>query len=310
MVDASSPADGAPARRDAGPVDASARPGDAGPPPTLHIRELAGPGPWTRLEPSLAVTSEGIVFVTDGRNIYSIADGAASVYLAEEEIQRVHGATVVHVTSLALDPEGSVYALDTGGEAVLYVSDGPHRLSLFATTLRTPDGHGFPSQIAVDTPGEVLLLRERDGLVRVRADEVTRIYSADQLGGVDDCGALAFAARGGVFYYLGGCPGDPILIGTTAGGSLSTLMTEARAEAIFDNPYAVFGSLAARHSSGAVLNAGRGFLRVLDDGSYQIIRTEPSLSMFAPFAAQFPMAADAFDQIYLMAEGRIYRFER
>lgn len=267
------------------------------------ITELGPAYSWSR---AFAVTGEGMVFVTSGRVVDTLVDGARADYLREADLRPLAGGARIDIASLAIGPDGQLYLLDRGAAENIYVSEAPHRVAFFADAV----SDGFvATMIAVGLPGEALLLRG-GGLLRVRPDGATLVYSEDDLLRTF-CDRQWLAARGERVYWAPGCQcldsacdRRHLYLGDVGGGPLQMLLDAERVDAVLgpERNHSALGGVAPHRAGGAIVNAGRALLCVDDEGRFAEIPTIPPFDQ----AWGAPIALDDSDRIYVLGATAVF----
>jgi hypothetical protein len=232
------------------------------------------------LERTIAVDSSGVVYVTDGDQVYSIENGIPSVYISEAEFP-------------ATPYTGSISYLDVGPDDRLYilrlldilVSSAPGEASVHFDELR--GGRNFlPHQIGVESADRILLVTLYDGLFAVTADDVTEVHPDDTFHGGNNCGSEDFQVDGTHFYYLPGCNssiGHTVFSGPLDGSPMGALIEGAKVEEALDNPDVPSiiswtpSGMSPHPEGGLVVNFEASLVRVFSDGSFRRIRGAPEL---------------------------------
>ena len=264
---------------------------------------------WKGLVHTSAIDSTGRLFVSAGKVIYAIKDGAPSVYLTNDELKIPASDDLPIVASLDVGPDDRLYILDGGPPNNILVSHGPHDVALHLAV--ASESLTWPDHIGVETPDRVLLVTSEGGLYEVTVGGTKQIYASSAFLNAKGCGVRDFAVtQNGYFYYLPGCTNSPILGGTTEGGGVDLLVTLAD---LNENYAWWFGAVAHHPKGGAIVNL-TGTAYYLDaSGKPTELSMYPAMTTIKETGYDFPL----FDGrpievgpdgvIYLIGADRIYR---
>jgi hypothetical protein len=273
---------------------------------------LVGPTMWTQLINSAAVDSRERIYVSDGENVYAVDGGNPSLYLSQADLMVVGGNLPPRIQSLDVGPDGRLYLL-VGSSLV--VSTASHQAAVQRDLSSL-----IAMWIGVVDNDNVLVLDYPDaGIYRVTASAVTLLYSGAQVQGASDCSSQSLAAqRDGVFAYLPGCNGSPLISGKLDGSGIGILlMSELSPRFYADN----FNSVTRSPSGGFVLsvenNAGtwnEGLIKIDEKGNWSPIDTQPPTWDYVQSVGgdvytmhSRPVLAGPGGAIYIVSPDSIYR---
>lgn len=272
---------------------------------------------WTYLERTVAIDSNDVIYLTDGEQVYAVAERTDSVYLSTAEIEEVVGAGFVHIKSLDVGSDDRLYILNDphGQPEAILASSGRGDVAVHSEDFEL--GNGIPHQIGVESPERILLVTLYDGLFALTDGNATEVYPESEFHGGTNCGSEDFMVDGTDYYYLPGCSGDDLYAGRSDGSSTGMLLEAAEVREPFErmgepNAYAWgFQGLSRHPDGGIVANFVGALVHITADGSFTPIPTEPKL-WDVPETAGFRngvLTVDSNGQIYIMnwARSVIYR---
>ncbi len=269
------------------------------------LKQYVGPTIWMTLLRVAAVDSLDRLYVTDGANVYVVANGVPSLYLASSDLPDDAG----------IQPGQHGRIVDS--------QRWPRRPALPAARRRAAHLHravggAAPGAAALPAQPHRLLLQHvcrgadrfyvasgNDGLLEV-TDAGSRILYGNI--GVSDCVAPDLTALPDFFFYTSGC-GSPPVVGGRLDGSGSAVLHTTTAQV-------GFGRASVPDSVVAFDQARPSLFYLATDGGITDIRTTPTLSAFAATQAAFFLTTD-FDliqgptgTIYLVAGAGVYEVTR
>lgn len=297
------------------PLDAAQSQPDLSPPSDLSFSRdwtvLLGSGPWTTLINTAAVDSRERLYVSDGNNIFVVEGGTASVYLGAADI-----------TAASPDGPVTVQSVDVDADDILYFLAGTHiftsivagKLSMLHQ-LRGPYVHWLG---VVDANRMIVFDYYLAGAEVVTPAAETPLYDGGTVMGATDCAAESVATqRDGIFFYLPGCNGYPLIKGNIDGSGAAVLLQSDLSprlyadnfESVTRNPYGGFVA-SVENNAGSWNNA---LIQIAEDGTWSEIPTNPPMETFVnqigdifEFHAR-PVAVGPSGAIYLVGRHSIYR---
>jgi hypothetical protein len=241
---------------------------------------LVGPGRWSFLLRTAAIDSHEQLFVTDGTNVYSISGGATSVYLSNKEIASVLGpqqySAVQHI-DVGPDDRLFLYLTD-----VILVSSSHGEVSVHRD-LRQTGTFGWTFSVV---NADQILMVESLALETVTATGVSQLYGSDVVSDGANCAGQSIAAQpDGIFFYVPGCNGTPILRGKADGSGAGVLLRadQMKPRLIVD----FFSSVARRPSGGFLVSTeswqpwSQALVQFDEAGNWFEITTHPSMTEYA-----------------------------
>ncbi len=286
----------------------------------LTLAKYAESELWSDLERAIAIDSDDVIYLTDGDQVYAVAEGMVSIYLSTADLEEVVGAGYVRIGFIDVGPDDRLYILNNPvvQPAAILASSGRGDVAVHFEDF--DEGPGIPHQIGVESPERILLVTLYDGLFAITDTGSTEVYSQTEFQGGTDCGSEAFVVDGADYYYQPGCNGDDLFAGRNDGSSSGLLLESADVVEYFermgepDTHVWNFEGLSRHPDGGTVANVYGALIRIMDDGSFTQIPTEPKLWEVDETAgfANGVVAVDSKGQVYIMNWSRsaIYRAAR
>jgi hypothetical protein len=272
---------------------------------------LAGPGPWSFLLRSAAIDSRERLFVTDGTNVYSISSGATSVYLSNSAIASVLGpqqySAVQHID---VGPDDRLYLYLTD---VILVSSASGQVSVHRD-LRQAGLFGWTFSVV---NSDQILMVETLALDSVTATSVSQLYGSDVISDGANCAGQSIAAQAdGIFFYIPGCNGTPVLRGKADGSGAGVLLRADQMKPRLSVDF--FSSVARRPSGGFLVSTeswqpwSQALVQFDEAGSWFEIKTHPSMTDYAQRIGSSgtfhgrPVLMGPSGAIYVVAQAAVY----
>jgi hypothetical protein len=242
-------------------------PSDAGDGAVPHPRVLSlvlQGAPWyaTQATQGIAVDANNRVYVGDNASIFAVDGSVVSTYLTTAEVA---GPTALSsgFGDFDIAPDGQLYIVAAklvqgSAESVeIITSNAAHQAQPWASLATVNQ----PQELGVISDGYVGLV-SRDGFWTFNSNGGSIIYSTTKLGSPGyTCATEDLAtAPSGVFLYLPGCNGSPLLRGRADGSGVSTLYETQIGQSLTSPVVAANFLCAARDPSG-------GFYFVVSDTS-------------------------------------------
>jgi len=272
---------------------------------------LIGPGTWSSpLINSATIDSHENLFVSDGSSIFVVQGATASVYLSASMIAAVPGGGGGQIQSLDVGPDDTLYFL---AGSTIFSSTGKGQVTLQhkATLAMSVMWLGV-----VDANQILLFDYYLGGLEKVNGASETKLYDGATVMGATDCFCQSMAAqRDGVFFYLPGCNGSPLIKGR-ADGSGAAVLLQANASPQL-NSFDSFDSVGRIPSGGFVASVENSWNQALiqldENGNWSEIVTSPPMHDFIKMigdVSEFycrPIVAGPSGAFYIVGIHSIYR---
>lgn len=272
---------------------------------------LVASGPWTELVNTAAVDSHERLFVTDGSNIYVVENGGVSTFLSAAVLGAVSAGAVGNIRSIDVGPDDTLYFLSG---TTIFAASAADKVAIYHQLSGATVIHWLG---VVDATRMVVFDYYLAGAEVVTPGGEALLYSGGSIQGATDCqGESVAAGRDGVFFYLPGCNGSPLIAGKIDGSGAGVLLSADLPAARADNFESVTRTPAGEFVASVENNAGfwnDTLLRIDELGHWSEIITNPPMETFVNMIGDIyefharPVAVGPSGAIYLVGRHSIYR---